>query len=117
MILAALPIVVFLVAIPVVYRALVCNDRVLEGLYRNHRDIWLRIGSPRGWSWRAPEDRGLFPQMVITLRRAPPVWLEQAPELEVEYSTGQRMSKIWSYVAMPIFAGSIVITAIAGFSK
>ena len=115
MILAVLPLVVFLAAMPVLYQALVCNDRVLEGLYKNHRDIWFRIGSPRGWSWRSPEDRGLFPQMVITLRSAPPVWLEQAPELEVAYSTGQRMTKNWSYVAMPLFAVSIVMVAVAGF--
>ena len=115
MILGLLPVVVFLAAVPVLIRALVANDRVLEGLYRQHREIWTRIGSPRGWSWRAPEDKGIFPQMVITLRPAPPVWLEQAAELGVEYSTGQRMAKIWSYVAMPLFAVCIIIAAVAGF--
>jgi TRAP-type C4-dicarboxylate transport system permease small subunit len=53
--------------------------------------------------------------MVITLRSATPVWLEQAPELELEYSTGRRLTMIWVYVAMPLFVVCIIIAAVAGF--
>jgi hypothetical protein len=115
MILALFPVTVFLVAGVVHYKALMCNDRVVEGLYRRHRDIWVRIGSPRGWSWRVPEARGFFLKPVITFRSAPPVWLEQAPELESDYLTGQRMNKILGYVFYPLFALALVITAIIGF--
>ncbi len=114
MLLVLFPVTVFLVAMAAHYKALMCNDRVVEGLYRNHRDIWIRIGSPRGWSWRVPEARGVFLKPVITARTAPPVWLDQAPELESDYRTGQRMNKFLGYVAYPLFALSVVITAILG---
>lgn len=109
-----IPALVFLAALPVLVRALVLRDRLLAGLYQGHRDLWTRLGRPSGWMWRAPGG-SWFPEVSISfgmLRSAPPAWLDDVQDLADIYFSCRRMTRLWNFVAMPLLAAAIVVSAV-----
>lgn len=109
-----IPALVFLAALPVLVRALVLRDRLLAGLYQGHRELWVQLGRPSGWMWRVSEG-SWFPEMRISfgmLRSAPPTWLSNAPDLHDLYYSCRRMARLWNFVAMPLFAAAMIISAV-----
>lgn len=114
MITILIPALIFLAALPILVRALILRDRLLAGLYLGHRDLWTRLGRPSGWIWRAPEG-SWFPETSISfsmLRSAPPPWLDDAQDLAEIYFDCRRMARLWNFVAMPVFAGAMIISAV-----
>lgn len=108
-----IPGLVFLAALPVILRALLLRDRLLAGLYQGHRQLWVQLGRPSGWMWRAAEG-SWFPEVRIAfgmLRSAPPIWLADAPDLHGVYYSCRRMVRLWNFVAVPLLAAAMVISA------
>jgi hypothetical protein len=115
MIAASIPFIVFLASAPICIRALVLRDRLLAGLYERHRELWQNLGRPTGWLWRAPSGGSMFPEVKISfgmLKSAPPAWLSGTPDLHDTYFACRRMARLWNFVAMPVFAASIVVASI-----
>ena len=109
-----IPALVFLAALPVLVRSLVLRDRLLAGLHQGHRELWVQLGRPSGWMWRAPEG-ALFPEMRISfgmLSNTPPTWLSNAPDLGDLYFSCRRMVRLWNFVAMPLFAATMIVSAL-----
>jgi hypothetical protein len=112
---ALIPVIVFLASAPICIRALVLRDRLLAGLYSQHRGLWEQLGHPTGWMWRAPSGGSFFPEVSISfgmLRSAPPNWLTSTPDLRDTYFACRRMARIWNFVAMPVFGIAIAVAAI-----
>jgi hypothetical protein len=109
-----IPTIVFLAAIPVLVRALVLRDRLFAGLYQSHRELWMQLGRPNGWMWRAPGG-SWFPEMRISfgmLKSASPMWLSKTPELQDQYFSCRRMVRLWNFAAMPLFVAAIIISLV-----
>jgi hypothetical protein len=107
-----LPLIVILAAAPLCIRALVLHDRLLAGLYTKHHPLWVQLGRPTGWRWRAPSGGSLFPEVGIALgmlRKNPPDWLTSTPGLRDAYFASRRMARLWNFVATPLLVIAMIV--------
>ena len=80
-------------------------DRFLEALYRDHHDIWISLGKPRGWQWSPPGSIAT-PFSMFSFRwawlRDDPDWLSRVPQLREQFQRLRYGFRLWNLRAMPI---------------
>ena len=93
------------------YRINCMLDEFLELLYMSDRQLWESLGKPTSRLWRPP---GSWPNLTQTtllcfkwLRKKPPEWLIERPELRTRFECLQMRLRRWNLVYIPISFGVV----------
>jgi hypothetical protein len=88
-----------------VYLLHIKRDTFLKSLYESHRDIWRKLGRPRGWLWHPPSSERRNAEVteyyINWFSNRLPDWVRKCEGLRLIMEEIRLRSRKWIAVGMP----------------